>query len=114
MGKRRPAKPPTDPSPVTGQLRYALALDSIDLHGDTVARARTKLKSFLQRSLMAHRGEVVRIITGKGRHSEGPARLVPAVEEELGRLPAFVAEWETAPDGGSILVRLTDSPPPRP
>lgn len=106
MGKRRP-RDVTGGEPDYGdRLRFAVPVASIDLHGLRVEEARRKLDAFLQRVARTHRGQAVRVITGKGLNSpEGP-RLRPMVLEELSYSRDLVAEWETSMDGGSVLIRL--------
>ena len=91
-----------------GALRTAIVVDRLDLHGLTVRAARSRVVDFLATAQRQHAGAVVRIITGAGHRSDGPARLRPMVEQLLGS-PAVshaIEAWRRDVDGGSYLVRL--------
>ena len=83
----------------------------IDLHGLTGPEAMVKVNSFILTSLGQKKG-CVRIITGKGLHSEGPAVLRDIVEEQLDELKkkGVVARWawekKKKEKSGSVLVYL--------
>ena len=106
MGKRRPREVSGGEPDYGRRLRFAIPAASIDLHGLRVEDARRKLEAFLARAARTHSGQVVRVITGKGRHSEDGPRLRPMVMEELALSRNLVAEWAASLDGGSVLVRL--------
>lgn len=106
MGYKRVARIDQTNPPGSGGLSHAIAVDELDLHGMKVVQARRRIGSFLRAAARTHPGAVVRIITGRGRHSPGAPALGPALEEELSRLTALVAEFRPAPDGGSYLIRL--------
>jgi DNA-nicking Smr family endonuclease len=80
---------------------------TLDLHGDTVAAARTRAAQFLAATARAHPGSLVHIITGKGRGSgEGP-KLRPMVAALLnGECAPLVKDWGRDADDGGFRVRL--------
>jgi DNA-nicking Smr family endonuclease len=106
MGKRRPRDITGGEPDYGNRLRFAVPVASVDLHGLRVDEARRKLEAFLQRVARTHSGQVVRVITGKGRNSPDGPVLLPMVLEELSYSHDLVAEWETSMDGGSVLIRL--------
>jgi len=84
------------------ELRRARAEDTLDLHGDTTAAGVEKLAQFLVASRRLGR-RCVRVIHGKGTHSEHGAPLREAVLAELlGKLSGYVHALATAApaDGG--------------
>ncbi|KAF8752013.1 Small MutS-related domain [Rhizoctonia solani] len=56
--------------------------DEVDLHGLYVKEALSRLSRYLREAPVAGQ-TTVRVITGKGIHSEGEPQLIPAVEESL-------------------------------
>ena len=92
-----------------GKVRAEL---TIDLHGDTVARALERLRDALAQGVNLYR--CVCIVHGKGTHSEYGAPLREAVLAELlGPLSGYVQALSTASaaDGGEgatlVLLRRT-------
>ena len=84
------------------ELRRARAEDTLDLHGDTTATGIERLAQFLVAARRLGR-RCVRVIHGKGTHSEHGAPLREAVLAELlGRLSGYVHALATAApaDGG--------------
>jgi DNA-nicking Smr family endonuclease len=80
---------------------------TLDLHGQTREEARAVLKRFLERERKAHSGQVVHVITGRGRGSAGKPVLKPMVKRLLaGELSPLVAEYDEDVDGGGWRVRL--------
>jgi len=83
----------------------------IDLHGCIAPEAEAKTLAFLDRA-RATRLTLVRIITGKGLHSEeGP--VLPGLVDQLlrlekknGAIASFTWEGERGIPAGSVLVRL--------
>ena len=106
MGKRRPREVSGGEPDYGKHLRFAIPVESLDLHGLRVDDARRKLEAFLRRVARTHSGQAVRVITGKGRNSPDGPRLKPMVLEELSYSHDLVAEWETSMDGGSVMIRL--------
>ncbi|HEU4698765.1 MAG TPA: Smr/MutS family protein [Gemmatimonadales bacterium] len=102
---RRPGRPPPprDPfDPLDGRVA-----DTFDLHGATGVQARAQVGAYLQRARQRHPGELVHIITGRGRNSPGRPVLRPTVQAVLRAAPAaLVARWGPDYDGGGFLVRL--------
>ena len=83
----------------------------LDLHGLTGPQAETRTEDFL--ASVRRRGVLfVRIITGRGLHSDGPPVLPGVVEEKLAALKlagvVLEYEWEKKVTArtGSMLVRL--------
>lgn len=78
---------------------------TLDLHGLTAEEATSRALGWLERS--QREGELtVRIITGRGRHSVGPAVLPGEIAHLLGSLPDIVASYEKEASGGAYHVRL--------
>src|SRR5205085_2981411 len=76
----------------------------VDLHGLDARSAEVRLESFLGRITP---GAVVRVITGRGNRSEGPAVLRPLVDQLLrGRLSRHVAQHRLEPGAGACLVEI--------
>lgn len=104
MGKRRiPTISGGTPSTLHGRLVAA----TLDLHGLRAADAERRVASFLEARARSHRGEVVKIVTGRGSRSEGPEVMRDLVRglitEDLAHL---VADWGIGTGGGAYLVEL--------
>lgn len=84
---------------------------TLDLHGKTGPEAARKTAAFI-RETTTLRLQTVRIITGKGLHSDGPAVLPDVVEIKLTELRAaqrvFTFVWEKGEKhrSGSVIVYL--------
>lgn len=105
MGQRRPRHISGGEPDTSDRLRFAVPALSVDLHGDRTEEARRRLGAFLQRVARTHSGQVVRVITGKGRNSPDGPRLRPMVLAELAE-SELVERWELSADRGSVLVCL--------
>ncbi len=81
-------------------------VDTLDLHGSTADEARARVQSFLKGARQRRPGELVHIITGKGRNSPGRPVLKPAVRTLLRASSAQVAAFDLDDDEGGFLVRL--------
>jgi len=104
MGKRRDARP-SDSTPPT--LHGAIVADELDLHGLTAEQAERRLEMFLERVSVSAPGQVVRVVSGRGARSAGPAVLQGVVREALtGWLGHRVSEWAVDVGGGAYLVRV--------
>jgi DNA-nicking Smr family endonuclease len=80
---------------------------TLDLHGDTVAAARTRVAQFLAATARAHPGSLVHVITGKGRGSAAGPKLRPMVAALLkGEFAPLVRDWARDTDEGGFRVRL--------
>ena len=90
---------------------YPPAQEDLDLHGKTGPEAERKTTAFI-RTTASLKLRTVRIITGKGLHSDGPAVLPDVVETKLKELKAekriFDFAWEKREKhkSGSIIVYL--------
>jgi DNA-nicking Smr family endonuclease len=81
--KAVPVKPKTTPLTVGERLKiYPAPQLELDLHGYTSARAEAQTEAFL-RSARQNDIRTVRIIVGKGLHSEGKAVLPDVVEKKI-------------------------------
>jgi hypothetical protein len=104
MGKRRtPIVSGGEPRTLHGRTIAA----SLDLHGLDRRSAERRIGSFLQASARAHRGQVVRIVTGRGTRSVGPevmrALVLDAVSDTWANV---VEEWGVDTGGGAYLVQM--------
>ena len=80
---------------------------TLDLHGLDAARAREAVERLLRGKGGARSGEVVHIVTGRGRGSGGRPVLKPLVGRLLaGELAPFVSEYSKDLNDGGYLVRL--------
>ncbi|MDD5760277.1 MAG: Smr/MutS family protein [Desulfobulbaceae bacterium] len=92
-------------------LSYPAAQEELDLHGFTGNEAAGRIENFI---LTAHgKGfRTVRVITGKGLHSEGPAVLSQVAEKKLhelkerGLLLAYSWERKKREHSGALIVYL--------
>lgn len=104
MGKRRTSHPRP---PQIRTLHVSLVVDELDLHGFTADEAERRLEGFLDSHAVRSPGSVVRVITGRGARSAGPAVLMHVVRDALtGWLEHRVAEWAVDVGGGAYLVKL--------
>lgn len=110
MGQKKLKKPA--PLPLKKRLkRYPPAELDLDLHGFNAIGALVKVKSFVQSA--KYQGYfTVRIIVGKGLHSEHGAVLPDVVEDELKRMKKqdliIHYEWERKKksSSGAVIVYL--------
>ena len=83
----------------------------LDLHGCHVREALVRVEAFLETAALQGMN-TVRIIVGKGLHSQGSAVLPDAVEEKIvdlkrrGRVAAFTWEKKHKRASGALLVYL--------
>jgi hypothetical protein len=86
---------------------------TLDLHGETAESARRRAGSWLEE----RRGggeRVVRLVTGRGRHSIGPPVLPAEIEDLLRSLRGSVVEsFEVERGGGAFRVELRRPDPRR-
>jgi DNA-nicking Smr family endonuclease len=77
---------------------------TLDLHGFAATEARAAVTAFLRR----HRpGDVLHLVTGKGKGSAGKPVLRSLVSGMLkGELRPLVADWALDPGDGGFLVKL--------
>ena len=104
MGKRRtPIVSGGEPR----TLHARVVAETLDLHGLDARSAERRVASFLQAKARTHRGEVVRIVTGRGSRSEGPEVMRELVLEALTDTWANVVEaWGVDTGGGAYLVQM--------
>jgi len=81
--------------------------DTLDLHGLTAAEARARVEQYFAGARRQMAGQLVHIITGKGKNSQGAAVLKPVVRSLL-RSGAIsdIARWGIDDDEGGFLVRV--------
>ena len=80
---------------------------TLDLHGDTALQAERRVRDFIIAHAQVSRGQVVHVITGKGRGSGGRPVLPGAVRRALsGDVARFVADWDKDLDEAGFLIRL--------
>lgn len=79
--------------------RWEVVYPTLDLHGETAETARRRAESWL----VAQQGvgeRIVRLVTGRGRHSIGPPVLPAEIEELLRTLRGSVVDDYLAERGG--------------
>ncbi|MEX2581842.1 MAG: Smr/MutS family protein [Gemmatimonadota bacterium] len=106
MSRRRRRTPPSE--------KQRSVLDSLyptlDLHGRTGAEAEIEAERWI-RERRRDGESTVRVITGRGMHSVGPAVLPQTIEGLLSRLRRdSVQSFEREPGGGAYRVRLVRPP----
>jgi hypothetical protein len=106
MSRGRRRGPP--PRPVHEAL-----FPTLDLHGQTAEEAERAAERWLI-DQQRHGEGIVRVITGRGRHSVGPPVLPTTIEDLLKRLQnSIVRSHEQEAGGGAFRVQLF-RPAPRP
>lgn len=90
-----------------GDLLDATPVATLDLHGDTALEAERRVRDFILTQSRIAGGQVVHIITGRGRGSRGGPVLPGVVRKVLaGEVGRFVQEFDRDLDEGGFLVRL--------
>jgi len=90
-----------------GDILDATPVATLDLHGDTALDAERRVRDFILTQSRIARGQVVHIITGRGRGSRGRPVLPGAVRKALkGEVSRFVEEFDLDLDEAGFLVRL--------
>ena len=90
---------------------YPPPREELDLHGTTGAEVAAKVSGFLNAAATLNY-PTVRIITGKGLHTEGPAVLPPLVEATLselkqaGRILHYAWDKKRRERSGAVVVYL--------
>lgn len=80
---------------------------TLDLHGDTALDAERRVRDFIRGQAQVSRGQVIHVITGKGRGSGGRPVLPGVVRRVLGGdVARFVADWDKDLDEAGFLIRL--------
>ena len=104
MGKRRtPIVSGGEPRTLHGRVVAA----TLDLHGLDARTAERRVASFLQAKARTHRGDVVKIVTGKGTRSGGREIMRQLVLDAVTDSSAHhVADWGIDTGGGAYLVEL--------
>ncbi len=104
MGKRRtPIVSGGEPRTLHGRAVAA----RLDLHGMDARTAERRVASFLESKARTHRGEVVKIVTGKGTRSGGREVMRQLVLDALTDSSAHhVADWGIETGGGAYLVEI--------
>lgn len=88
-------------------LLDAVPAATLDLHGDTAADAERRVADFLRTQARVRPGQVVHVVTGKGRGSAGRPVLPGAVRRVLtGDVARFVAAWDKDLDEAGFMIRL--------
>jgi hypothetical protein len=93
------------PHPIPPTLLGMPPVRTLDLHGLTAASAERKVLDFVATSARSASGQIVRIVTGKGKRSDGGPVLQPLVHKLLEtRLARYIETF--VPDGGGFLLRI--------
>lgn len=81
---------------------------TLDLHGDTAADAERRVRDFILTHARVSSGEVLHVISGKGRGSKGKPVLPGVVRRVLSSeaVARYVAEWTRDLDEAGFLIRL--------
>ena len=80
---------------------------TLALHGDTALDAERRVRDFIRAHAQVSRGQVVHVITGKGRGSGGRPVLPGVVRRVLaGDVARLVADFDRDLDEAGFLVRL--------
>ncbi|HET8654567.1 MAG TPA: Smr/MutS family protein, partial [Longimicrobiaceae bacterium] len=104
--RRRRRAPPEHPEPSWDALHPTL-----DLHGETAEGARRRALQWL-RDRQRDGERVVRIITGRGRHSPGPPVLRAEIADLLDSLRGSLVEAaDPERSGGAFRVELRRAAP---
>ena len=79
----------------------------LDLHGDTALDAERRIGDFIRTQARVRPGQVVHVITGKGRGSAGRPVLPGVVRRVLaGDVARLVADWDKDLDEAGFMIRL--------
>lgn len=109
MGRKRrgrrgggfPAFGPRDP------LLDATPVATLDLHGDTALDAERRVRDFIRTHARISRGQILHVITGRGRGSQGRPVLPGVVRHVLGgEVAQFVDDYDRDLDEAGYLIRL--------
>src|SRR5687768_2640620 len=99
MAKRMTAASFAFGDPLDGNIA-----DTLDLHGFNRDQACARVPGYLRDARQRFPGQLVHIITGKGRNSPGQPVLLPTVRRLLKSAPqSQVADWGPDADGGGYL-----------
>ncbi len=80
---------------------------TLDLHGDSALDAERRVRDFIAAHARVSCGQVVHVITGKGRGSGGRPVLPGVVRRLLaGDAARFVSEWDRDLDDAGFMIRL--------
>lgn len=105
MGRRRKV-PTVQPDPIR-TIHGAFATATLDLHGLYANPAMTRVKGFVMGWAEREPGVILRIVTGKGTHSDGE----PVIRSRFlallaGDLAPWIDDWASEVGGGSYLIRV--------
>jgi DNA-nicking Smr family endonuclease len=90
-----------------GDLLDTAPVATLDLHGDTAMEAERRVRDFILTQSRIARGQVVHVITGRGRGSRGGPVLPGVVRKVLGgEVSRFVQEFDRDLDEAGFMVRL--------
>lgn len=107
MAKRRRI-PVVAPDPIR-TLHGSIPEATLDLHGLLGHDARDRVGHFVKQWSERQPGVILRVITGKGNHSDGPPVLRGLVRDLfVGPLAPRVDEFVLEMNGGSYLVRVRE------
>lgn len=80
---------------------------TLDLHGDTALDAERRVRDFILAHAQVSRGQVLHVITGRGRGSQGRPVLPGVVRRVLsGDVARFVSDWDRDLDDAGFMIRL--------
>lgn len=111
MPRRKRRHPPSPPPPAAFPAAWDALYPTLDLHGETAEGARRRAEGWL-RARQEEGKRTVRVITGRGRHSPGPAVLRGEIEDLLTMLRgSVVAAFALEPGGGAFRIELRRAAP---
>lgn len=108
MGRRKNRRSGKHPEfGFSGDLLDATPVATLDLHGDTAMDAERRARDFIKTQSRISRGQVIRIITGRGLGSRGRPVLPGVVRKVLGGdMKRFIKEFDRDLDDAGFLIRL--------
>ena len=107
MGKRRRGGGPFPAFGASDPLLDATPRATLDLHGDTALDAERRVADFIRTQARVRPGQVVHVITGRGRGSVGRPVLPGVVRRVLaGEVARLVSAWDKDLDEAGFMIRL--------
>ncbi len=108
MGRRKSRGGGFPPFGGSDPLFDAPVRATLDLHGDTAVEAERRVRDFVLTHARLCRGEVLHVVTGRGRGSRRGPVLPGVVRRVLASDPVarHVSDWDRDLDEAGFLIRL--------